>query len=121
MKMDLEAMQPETASSVASAYNFTQQTEGAASTNGGKKTSWVWMYFIRLREECKAVCQVPKLRGRSEICRATYLRTAMNSTNNLAKHLMSKHQIHNKIPEQGAMRAFFKSEYMKVCASHKFM
>ena len=42
MKMDIEPMQTETASSVASADNVTQQTEGAASTNGGKKTSWVW-------------------------------------------------------------------------------
>ena len=41
MKMDIEPMQPETASSVTSADNVTQQTEGASSTNGGMKTSWV--------------------------------------------------------------------------------
>ena len=41
MKRDIEPMQPETSSSVASADEFTQQTEGAASINSGKKTSWV--------------------------------------------------------------------------------
>ena len=116
--MDIEPMQPETASSVASADNVTQQTEGAASTNGGKKTSWVWTYFVRLREQGKAVCQVPKLRGGSAICGATYVCTAMSGTKNLAKHLMTKHQIHDKLPEQGAMRA---SEYVKVGVSHKLM
>ena len=39
--MDTEPTQPETASSVASTDNVTQQTEGAVSTNGGKKKSWV--------------------------------------------------------------------------------
>ena len=29
--------------------------------------------------------------------------------------------MHDKLPEQGAMRSYLKSEYMKVCASHKFM
>ena len=48
--METEPMQPETASSVSSADNVTQQTEGAASANGGKKKSWVWTYFVRLRE-----------------------------------------------------------------------
>ena len=56
MKMDIKPMQPETASSVASADNVTQQTEGAASTNGGNKTSWVYTYSVRLREKVKAVC-----------------------------------------------------------------
>ena len=65
--MDIKPIQPETASSVASADNDTQQTEGAASIDGGKKTSWVWTYFVRLREEGKAVCQPPKLRGGSTI------------------------------------------------------
>ena len=37
--MDIELMQPETASSVASADGFGQQTDGVAKTNGGKKTS----------------------------------------------------------------------------------
>ena len=102
--METEPMQPETASSVASADNVTHQTEGAASTNGGKKTSWVWTYFVRLRKEGKAV--FPKLRGGSAICRAMYVCTAMSGTKNLAKHLMTKHQIHHKLPEQGAMRAY---------------
>ena len=118
MKMDIEPMQPETASLVASTDNVTQQTEGAASTNGGKKTSWVLTYFVRLREEGKAVCQVLKLRGGSAIRGARYVCTAMNGTKNLARNLINKHQIHDKLPEQGAMRA---SEYVKVCVSHKLM
>ena len=65
--MTVEPMQPETASSVASTDNITHQTEGAVSTNGGKKTIWDWTYFVRLIEEGKAVCQVPKLRGGSAI------------------------------------------------------
>ena len=65
--MNTRPIQPESASSVASADNATRQTEGAASTNGGNKTSWVWTYFVRLREG-KAVCQVPKLHGGSAIC-----------------------------------------------------
>ena len=93
MKMYIGPMQPETVPSVASADNVTQKTEGVASTNGGKKTSSVWTYFVRLREEGKALCQVPKLRGGSAICGATYVCTAMSGTYNLAKHLMSKHQI----------------------------
>ena len=104
--METEPMRPEAASTVASADNVTQQIEGATSTNGGKKTSWVWTYFVRLREEVKAVCQVPKLRGGSTICGATYVCTAMSGTKNLAKHLMTKHQIHDKLPEQGATRAY---------------
>ena len=80
MKMDIEPMQPETASSVASADNVTQQTEGAGSTNGGKKTSSFWTCFVRLIEEGKAVCQVPKLHGGSLICEATYVCTALSST-----------------------------------------
>ena len=102
MKMDIKPMQPETASSVASADNITRQTEGAASTNGGNKTSWVYTYSVRLREKVKAVCQVPKLCGGSAIF-GSHICTAMNGTNNLAKNLMSKHQIHGKLPEQGAM------------------
>ena len=109
MKMDIEPMQTETASSVASADNVTQQTEGDAKTNGDKKTSWVWTYSTRFREEGKAVCQVPKLRGGSAICGATYVCTAMSGTKNLANHLMSEHQIHYKLPGKGAMRACLKS------------
>ena len=71
--MDTEPMQPETASSVASADNVTQQTEGSVSTNGSKKTIWIWTYFVGLREEGKAVGQAPKLRGGSAICGATYV------------------------------------------------
>ena len=73
-------MQPETVSSVASADNVTQQTEDAASTNGGKKKSWVWTYFVTLREECKAAFQVPNIRGGSTFCEATYVCTAMSGT-----------------------------------------
>ena len=114
-------MQPETALLVASTDNVTPQTEVDASTNGGKKTSRVKTYFVRLREEGKAICQVPKLRGGSAICGATYSCTAMSGTNNSARNLMRKHQIHDKLPEQGAMRAYLKSEHLKVCASHKLM
>ena len=103
-------MQPETVSSVASADNVTQQTEDAASTNGGKKTSWVWTYFVRLRKEGKAV--FPKLRGGSAICGATYVCKAMSGTKNLAKH-----QMHDKLLEQGSMRAYLKSGNLKVRAS----
>ena len=116
MKMDIELMQPVTVSSVASADN-----EDAASNNGSKEASWIWTYFVSLREEGTAVCQVPKLRGGSSICGATYVCTSMSGTKNLAKHLMSNHQIHDKQPEQGAMRAYLKSEYLKVCASHKLI
>ena len=84
-------MHPETALSVASADNATQQTEGSDSTDGGNKTSWVWTYFVSLREEGNAVCQVPKLRGGLAICGATYVCTAMSGTSNFANHLMSKH------------------------------
>ena len=48
--MNIELKQPETAKSFASADKVTQQIEGAASTNGGKKKSWVWKYFVRLSE-----------------------------------------------------------------------
>ena len=114
--MDIEAMQPETASSVTSADNVSQQTEGASSTNGGMKTSWVWAYVLRLREKAEAAFQVPKLCGGSAIF-GSHICTAMNGTNNLAKNLMSKHQIHGKLPEQGAMRAYWKSGNLKVRAS----
>ena len=121
MKMDIGPMQPQHASSVASTDNVTLQTDDAASTNGGKKTSWVWTYFVRLREKVKAVCHVPKLRGGSAICGATYVCTAMSVIKNLAKYLMTKHQTHDKIPEQGAMRAYLKPGNLKVCVSHKLM
>ena len=111
MKMDIGPMQPQHASSVASTDNVTLQTDDAASTNGGNKTSWVWTYFVRLREG-KAVCQVPKLHGGSAICGATYVCKAMSGTKNLAKH-----QMHDKLPEQGAMRAYLKSGNLKVRAS----
>ena len=80
MKMDIEPMQPETASLVASADGVIQQTEVATSTNGGMKTRWIRTYFVRLREEGKFVCEVPKLRDRSAICGAAYSCTAISGT-----------------------------------------
>ena len=71
--METEPMQPETASSVASADNVTQPTEGAASTLAVRRRAGFWTYFVRLREKGKAVCQVPKLCGGSAICGATYV------------------------------------------------
>ena len=59
MKTEVEPMQLETVLSVASTDNVTQKTEGASTNNGGKKTTWVWTYFERLKEEYKSVFQVP--------------------------------------------------------------
>ena len=73
MKIDTELTQPKTESSVASANGFSHQIEVSVTTNGGKKISWIWMYFFRLRGEGKFARKVLKLRGGSAICGATYV------------------------------------------------